>query len=133
MSISPSDKISNVFFPNGDDEGSLQENKSSTNCSCSFSERRAPVLIANDFAKDFDTHEMELQKGDSIYIFSDGFIDQFGGEKGKKLKSKAFKKMLLEIQNLSMSAQKEYLRKAFHDWKGDLEQIDDVCVIGVRV
>lgn len=86
-----------------------------------------------DFAKDFDTHEMELQKGDSIYIFSDGFIDQFGGEKGKKLKSKAFKKMLLEIQNLSMSAQKEYLRKAFHDWKGDLEQIDDVCVIGVRV
>jgi len=86
-----------------------------------------------DFAKAFDTHEFELQKGDTIYVFSDGYIDQFGGEKGKKLKSKAFKTMLLEIQNLSLADQKNYLTDAFHKWRGALEQIDDVCVIGVRV
>jgi serine phosphatase RsbU (regulator of sigma subunit) len=86
-----------------------------------------------DFAKVFDTYEIELQEGDTIYVFSDGYIDQFGGEKGKKLKSKAFKNMLLEIQNMSLADQKNYLIEAFHKWKGDLEQIDDVCVIGVRV
>lgn len=86
-----------------------------------------------DFAKDFDTHHIDLQKGDTIYLFSDGFIDQFGGEKGKKLKSKAFKTILLKIQNLSMTEQKNYLKEAFHQWRGELDQIDDVCVLGVRV
>jgi serine phosphatase RsbU (regulator of sigma subunit) len=81
----------------------------------------------------FDTHQFGLQKGDTLYIFSDGYVDQFGGEKGKKLKSKAFKRMLLEIQDLEMLDQKSYLEKAFLDWKGSLDQIDDICVIGVRV
>jgi serine phosphatase RsbU (regulator of sigma subunit) len=86
-----------------------------------------------DFAQAFETHEFDLLEGDTVYVFSDGFIDQFGGEKGKKLKSKAFKRMLLRIQDMNMGDQKNYLTEAFYKWKGEIEQIDDVCVIGVRV
>ena len=86
-----------------------------------------------DLPKPYTTHQINLQKGDTLYIFSDGYVDQFGGAKGKKLKAKAFKDLLLQIQHLSMSEQKDYLDQFFEDWKGDLEQIDDVCVIGLRV
>lgn len=81
----------------------------------------------------FTTHTIELIKGDSIYIFSDGYVDQFGGEKGKKFKSKAFRQLLLSIQEHSMDEQKVILDSDFENWKGHLEQIDDVCVIGLRV
>ncbi|MCB9365415.1 MAG: SpoIIE family protein phosphatase, partial [Flavobacteriales bacterium] len=81
----------------------------------------------------FTNHSFELHKGDSIYIFSDGYVDQFGGEKGKKLKTKAFKELLLSIQNKDMESQKTILNNAFEEWKGNLSQIDDVCIIGVRV
>ena len=80
----------------------------------------------------FKTHDFILEKDDVIYIFSDGFIDQFGGEKGKKMKAKVFRKLLLEIQDLSMTEQKTVLIDFFNDWKGELDQIDDVCVIGVK-
>lgn len=86
-----------------------------------------------DDPKPYLTHHFELEKEDVIYIFSDGYVDQFGGEKGKKLKAKPFKKMLLDIQHLSMSEQKIHLDQAFETWRGDLEQIDDVCVIGVKI
>tara|TARA_Y100000589_G_scaffold246893_1_gene234749 strand:- start:68037 stop:70058 length:2022 start_codon:yes stop_codon:yes gene_type:complete len=86
-----------------------------------------------DNPKPFTTHSIQLQKGDTIYLFTDGFADQFGGEKGKKLKYKRFKELLLEIQNLSMNEQKEFLNNFFTQWKGNLEQIDDVCILGVRV
>jgi len=81
----------------------------------------------------YTTHEFTLQKGDSFFIFSDGYADQFGGEKGKKLKSSNFKKLLLSICDLPMSQQKDRLDTAFEEWRGELEQLDDVCVIGVRV
>jgi serine phosphatase RsbU (regulator of sigma subunit)/tetratricopeptide (TPR) repeat protein len=85
----------------------------------------------------FDSHHVELYQGDSFYIFSDGFSDQFGGEKakvgGKKLKTKNLKKLLLSIQEKDLPEQKAYLQNFFQDWKGDLEQLDDVCIIGVRV
>jgi hypothetical protein len=86
-----------------------------------------------DSAIPFTTHTLELEKGDTIYIFSDGFPDQFGGEKGKKYKSGNFKKFLVSIQDLSMDDQKNRLEQEFIRWRGELEQIDDVCVIGVRV
>lgn len=86
-----------------------------------------------DLPKPYTTHQLNLQKGDTIYIFSDGYADQFGGEKGKKLKAKAFKELLLQVQHLSMQEQKDFLNQAFEDWKGDLDQIDDICVIGVKV
>ncbi len=81
----------------------------------------------------YTTHKLELQQGDTIYIFSDGYADQFGGEKGKKFKAANFKKLLLSIQNENIEQQKELINQAFEDWKGDLEQLDDVCVIGVRI
>jgi serine phosphatase RsbU (regulator of sigma subunit) len=81
----------------------------------------------------FTSHTIELQKGDSIYIFSDGYADQFGGPKGKKFMYKPLKNLLLSIQDKNMNEQKEILEQRFNDWKGDLEQVDDVCMIGVRI
>lgn len=81
----------------------------------------------------FDSHQVELSSGDTFYIFSDGYIDQFGGPKGKKLKSLKFKQLLLSIQDKNMAEQHKILDDYFSQWKGDLEQLDDVCVIGVRV
>ncbi len=81
----------------------------------------------------FNTHEVDLEKGDNIYIFSDGYADQFGGEKGKKFKSKNFKQLLISISEKQIDLQKKLLLDAFHNWKGEHEQIDDVCIIGVRI
>lgn len=81
----------------------------------------------------YTTHTVKLSDGDSFYIFSDGYADQFGGEKGKKFKAANFKRLLLSIQNESMERQKVLIDEAFDRWKGALEQLDDVCVIGVRV
>jgi serine phosphatase RsbU (regulator of sigma subunit) len=86
-----------------------------------------------DNPEPYTTHTFELEKGDSTYIFSDGYVDQFGGEKGKKFKAKAFRELLLSIQDKTMEEQKKIIDEAFETWKGALEQIDDVCVIGVRV
>jgi tetratricopeptide (TPR) repeat protein len=81
----------------------------------------------------FTTHHIELQQGDMLYIFSDGYADQFGGEKGKKFKAANLKKLLLSIQHESMEQQKNILQQAFNQWKANLEQVDDVLVIGVCV
>ncbi len=83
--------------------------------------------------KPFTNFETQLNKGDIIYTFSDGFADQFGGEKGKKFKYKPFKKLLLDLMNVSMEDQRAAIDKAFEEWRGHHEQVDDVCVIGVRV
>ena len=81
----------------------------------------------------FKQTKIELKKGDSIYLFTDGYADQFGGLKGKKLKYRAFKKLLIENANKTMLQQKEILTLEFDNWKGDLEQIDDVCIIGIKI
>jgi serine phosphatase RsbU (regulator of sigma subunit)/tetratricopeptide (TPR) repeat protein len=81
----------------------------------------------------YTTHTFELQPNDVFYIFSDGFVDQFGGERGKKFKPKALRELLLSIQDQSMDQQRELINQAFEKWQGDLEQVDDVCVIGVRI
>lgn len=86
-----------------------------------------------DHPKKYTSHLLELNHGDTFYIFSDGYADQFGGEKGKKFKSANFKKLLLSLQSHSMEKQKELIDEAFEEWKGDLEQLDDVCIIGVRI
>ncbi|MBD3638562.1 MAG: SpoIIE family protein phosphatase [Crocinitomicaceae bacterium] len=83
--------------------------------------------------KKFTYKKITVQKGDVIYLSSDGFPDQFGGPKGKKLKSKAFKKLLMELCEKDIHQQKEMLEREFKEWKGEFEQLDDVCVIGVRV
>jgi len=81
----------------------------------------------------FITHEIQLQEGDQLYMFSDGYADQFGGEKGKKFKYKPFKQMLLNNADKSMSDQKEILGSVFEKWKSELEQIDDVVVLGIKI
>lgn len=78
-------------------------------------------------------HSLQLKKGDSFYIFSDGYVDQFGGEDNKKFKTSKFQELLISINKQSMQEQEKSLFKAFKDWKGKNEQVDDVLVIGVRV
>lgn len=79
------------------------------------------------------THKIALEKGDTIYLFSDGFVDQFGGNKEKKYKAANFRKLLLSIQQEPMDKQQQLINATFENWKGKLEQVDDVCVIGVRI
>jgi len=86
-----------------------------------------------DLQQPFTTHDLELEDRDKIYLFSDGYADQFGGEKGKKMKSANMKKLLLTIKNEPMMEQRSSLKSAFDRWKGDLEQIDDVCIIGIKI
>ncbi len=86
-----------------------------------------------DGMEPFSTHDTVINEGDTIYMFSDGFADQFGGEKGKKLKNSNFKKLVLSLQDKSMDEQFTLISQAFIDWMKDYEQLDDVCVIGVRV
>ena len=80
----------------------------------------------------FKTHEIDLEKNDVIYIFSDGYADQFGWEKGKKFKTKALKELLINIYNKPMEEQKIDLENIFKNWKNDIQQLDDVCIIGVK-
>jgi serine phosphatase RsbU (regulator of sigma subunit) len=83
--------------------------------------------------KEFKNHLISLQPGDCIYLFSDGYSDQFGGPKGKKFLRKQFKETLLRIHNFPMEEQKWRLAETLDRWQGDLEQVDDILVIGVRV
>ena len=83
--------------------------------------------------KPFNNHEIELKAGDSLFLISDGFADQFGGEEGKKIKNRALKEMLFKNSNKPAQHQKEILDKEFMKWKGTYEQVDDVCVIGIRL
>ncbi len=81
-------------------------------------------------AQPFTTHSFDLIKGDRIYIFSDGYYDQFGGPDGKKLKSNNMKKWLIDANEMPIASVQSYMHKRFNEWLGDHEQIDDVCVIG---
>jgi serine phosphatase RsbU (regulator of sigma subunit) len=80
----------------------------------------------------FTNHQIPLQKGDTVYIFSDGYCDQFGGPAGKKFKASALRQLLLSSQHLNMDEQRELLDKTIEDWKGNHEQVDDILVIGTR-
>lgn len=81
----------------------------------------------------FETHEFKLLTGDTLYLFTDGFADQFGGGEGKKLMTKKFKEILLDIQGKSMKEQEQYLNSFIENWKAGIEQVDDILVIGIRL
>jgi hypothetical protein len=81
----------------------------------------------------FTNHMLQLQHGDTLYLFTDGYADQFGGENGKKMMTSKFKEMLVSIQNMNMRQQEHYLKDYFEQWKMENEQVDDVLVIGVRL
>ena len=82
---------------------------------------------------DFNNQTFQLKENDTVYIFSDGIIDQFGGHHRKKFKAVNFKKLLLSVQADPMKSQKQRIEEEFTAWKGDFEQIDDICVIGIRI
>ncbi len=81
----------------------------------------------------FDTHELKLQQGDTFYICTDGYADQFSGHNGKKLMTGKLKQILLSIQNKTMQEQEQYLENFLENWKAGTEQVDDILVIGVRL
>jgi serine phosphatase RsbU (regulator of sigma subunit) len=81
----------------------------------------------------FKLISIQANKGDMLYLYTDGYADQFGGPKGKKFKSKQLNTLLQEISQRSMEDQKNILAKTFEEWKGTLEQVDDVCIVGIRI
>jgi serine phosphatase RsbU (regulator of sigma subunit) len=84
-------------------------------------------------SQEFIQHDCELKSGDTLYMSSDGFADQFGGKANKKMTTKKFKNLLLEIQPYSMQDQYHQLTQFFNEWKGENQQVDDILVIGIRV
>lgn len=102
-----------------------------------FIEVKADNIPIGSYTEDqpanYTNHQIQIMKGDSIYIFSDGYADQFGGPDGKKFKINQFKNMLLTLNSVSMEHQKEMIEKSIEEWRGVLQQVDDILVIGVRV
>jgi len=95
-------------------------------------DKQAIGLQSQERLKLFTNHEVAIQKGDVVYMFSDGFEDQFGGENGKKYKSSRFREFIQSIHTAEMSKQKALLENEFITWKGKNEQLDDVLVMGIR-
>ncbi len=87
----------------------------------------------SEHAKAFTLQTFQLEKGDMIYASTDGYADQFGGERGKKFKYKPFKELLINIATKNVAEQKEILNTTFINWKGNLEQLDDICIVGIRI
>jgi PAS domain S-box-containing protein len=94
---------------------------------------KMPVGMHYGEEKPYSVNTIGLRKGDIVYTFTDGYADQFGGTNGKKFKYKALKELLLSIQTKTMAEQKEILDTTFENWKGNLEQVDDLLVIGIRI
>ena len=94
---------------------------------------KMPVGKYDENTSSFTAHSFDLQKGDVIYLLTDGYADQFGGDKGKKFKYKHLKELLIENVDKPMHQQKELLSKTINDWKVNLEQVDDILIIGLRV
>jgi serine phosphatase RsbU (regulator of sigma subunit) len=81
----------------------------------------------------FETKTINVQKGEMIYLFTDGYADQFGGPKGKKFKNKQFQELVTSISKLAPEQQKEKLNQTIENWKGNLDQVDDILVVGIRI
>lgn len=94
---------------------------------------RMPIGIYLTSAKPFTNKILEIKRGDLLYLFSDGYADQFGGDNGKKFMYKNFQALLINNHNKPMAIQQEILDNCFEKWKGSFEQIDDVLVIGIRL
>ena len=90
-------------------------------------------LFLGEKKNKFTNHTIQLQKGDCIYIFSDGYADQFGGPIGKKFMSKHLRTLLVEVHKLPVNKQKEVLNKTIEEWRGALDQVDDILVIGLQI
>jgi serine phosphatase RsbU (regulator of sigma subunit) len=94
---------------------------------------RMPVGFHEKIDKPFTNHEIQIKVNDSIYLFSDGYKDQFGWRSNKKFNPDNFRELLLSVQNVPMKAQKLLLENTLKNWMGDVEQIDDIMVVGLRI
>jgi transcriptional regulator with GAF, ATPase, and Fis domain len=92
-----------------------------------------PISYFRGEGKPFTSHKIQLQPGDSIFLFTDGYADQFGGPKGKKFKYKQLQEVLLAAESSPMASKEQLLLQSFSQWRGSLEQVDDVLVVGIRV
>jgi serine phosphatase RsbU (regulator of sigma subunit) len=81
----------------------------------------------------FKNNEFKLHKGDVIYMTTDGYADQFGGEKGKKFMVKRLHQLLIDLNDKKMDEQRMLLKNTIEDWQGNLEQVDDILVIGINI
>ncbi len=94
---------------------------------------KMPIGINAVVEKSFANHDIKLEMGDLMYIFSDGYPDQFGGPEEKKFRYKNLQKLLVKNANRPMESQKRELERNFIQWKGNLEQVDDVLIIGIKI
>ncbi len=94
---------------------------------------RMPIGFSLRMNKPFTNNEFQLEKGDKIYLFSDGYADQFGGEHGMKMRYKVFQQHIINSSNLSFEEQKQFLLDKFYTWKGDYYQIDDLLILGFEI
>ncbi|MBK9285572.1 MAG: SpoIIE family protein phosphatase [Sphingobacteriaceae bacterium] len=107
--------------------------KKGENMITEFKPDKKPVGYYHGETLPFTKTQIPLQKGDALYIFTDGIADQFGGPKGKKFKYKQLKQILIDLKDASMQEQKTAIENYFQQWKGDIEQTDDICIIGLKV
>ncbi len=98
-----------------------------------FKADKMPIGIHPKDSNKFTNHEIQLENGDTFYLFSDGYVSQFGGEKDEKFKTKRFTEILTRISDKSMKEQHDILDKTIDDWRGNQHQTDDICVIGINV
>jgi len=91
-----------------------------------------PIGVLEGEKHSFNIKEMEFQENDLIYLFSDGFVDQIGGPERKTFRSKYFKELLVDIHEESLDKQKDVLEKTYEEWKGDMDQIDDILIMGIQ-
>lgn len=94
---------------------------------------KMPIGVYHNEKETFTNNEIQLEEGDCLYVFSDGYSDQFGGDKGRKFYSRRLKELLVEHSTKNMGEQYKVIEKSFYDWKGTNDQIDDVLMIGIRV
>ena len=111
----------------------LRNTESSLDELIEVSADRMPIGISENTTRNFTRHTIPIIPGDSIYLFSDGYCDQFGGPELKKLKKKNLKKFLSEIHTLSMTEQKKRLKQNLDTWRGDLPQVDDILMLGIKI
>ncbi|MCD6200200.1 MAG: SpoIIE family protein phosphatase [Bacteroidales bacterium] len=94
---------------------------------------RMPIGVSGIEEQPFTNQYVELKKNDTLYLFTDGYVDQFGGSEGKKFKFDPFRTLLLKIARLPMKSQKKILLETFEKWKGEFIQVDDILVMGIKI
>ena len=92
-----------------------------------------PIGVYSDDDTPFTSNDIQLKKNDIVYIFTDGYVDQIGGPERKTFKTNRLKELLLDISSLAMCEQRSLLESKIKEWQGELDQIDDILVVGIRI